>query len=167
MGYKSSYYEDMKNSENSLQWKDHSGFFSSLNNKLDEISNIGEECYRDVNKLYDYYGKIKNLFNKHYAYILDPEKMKRELAIVQKALYDKEFLKSVQDNIGSAKEHQIKIFDKMQDILTEMILNFTYPELIPKPIKRGTLMSLSEDLSEEERLEYDALEEIGVKYSIL
>ena len=40
------------NIDYSLEWKKHDDFFTSLNKKLDEISDIGEKCYGNLNNLF-------------------------------------------------------------------------------------------------------------------
>ena len=127
--------QEANTQEYNLEWKKHDEFFVSLNKKLDEISYIGEKCYGDINNLYEYFAKIKNLFNKHKAYIQDPIKMKENLISVQNALYNPNFTQDLRLKRPEAKTFQMQIFNRLQDILTEMIEDFTVPELIPKPLK--------------------------------
>lgn len=120
----------------SIEWKKHDEFFNSLNLKLDEISNVGEMCYTESKYIFDYYAKIRNLFNKHYAYIQNPEVLKQKLIKCERALYDSEFRKDLSDKKIEAMTHLTTIFSQLQDLLTYMIQDFTIPELIPRPITK-------------------------------
>lgn len=159
--------EKVERQDYSLEWKKHDEFFTSLNRKLDEISLVGELCYKDISNIYDYFAKIKNLYNKHKAYVQNPKLMKEDLDKIQNALYDMSFLKDLQHKTPQAHQFRLKIFSKLQEVLTQMIEDFTIPELIPKPIKAEKLISQATNLSDDEREEFEALEEIGIKYRII
>jgi hypothetical protein len=119
-----------------LEWKRHDEFFTSLNHKLDEITNVGEICYRDLNNIFEYYSKIKNLFNKHKGYFQNAKELKKRLDSVELLLYNRNFLKDLNSKRPEAKSFQGKVFRELQEIFSVMTEDFTIPELIPKPVKK-------------------------------
>jgi len=123
-----------QNKGTALEYKRHDEFFSSLNRKLDEISLVGEMCYKDINYIFEYYAKIKNLYNKHISYLSDREKIGKQLLEIQYAIYNPDFLKDLKKNTMTAKRYQFTIFNKLQEIYTIIIDNFPRSELLPKPI---------------------------------
>ena len=131
----SKFKEETKTDDYSIGWKRHDEFFRSLNTKLDEISFVGELCYRDKSKVYEYFAKVRNLYNKHRVYLRDKEKMKKELLRIEQALYSSSFLRDLKQGRVEANSHIHKIFMTLQDLLSEMVDDFAAPELIPKPIK--------------------------------
>jgi len=127
--------EKTQQQEYSIEWKKHDDFFVSLNRKLDEISTLGEMCYQDINNLYEYFAKIKNLYNKHKAYIQNPNQMKKDLDTIQTALYDINLMKELKQKKPEAESFRMRIFAKLQEVLTQKVEDITVPELIPKPVK--------------------------------
>lgn len=126
--------EDIKRKDNvEIEWKKHDRFYDSLNFKMDEISEIGELCYVQKDNIYIYFAKVKHLFNKHYAYIYNRENKKKRLKEIEKILYNPSFKKDLSEKRANAELMLFNIFDKLQDIYTEMVEDFTNPELIPKP----------------------------------
>ncbi len=127
--------KDQKQDYN-LDWKSHDMFFTSLNQKLDEITLVGEQCYGNLDKIYEYFSKIKNLYNKHKAYFQKPEELITKLSKIEEVLFDENFIKDVKDKRDQATMTRYKIFVRLQTIFAQMAEDFTIPELIPKPIKK-------------------------------
>lgn len=120
--------------ETSLEFKNHVPFFSSLNNKLDEISELGELTYSNLEQFKQYFAKIKNLFNKHYSYVKKPEDKERQLEDIEKIVYNIDFIKDLSEKRASAISMQYKLFRKTQKILRDIVSDLARSELIPKPV---------------------------------
>lgn len=127
--------EQQKTDDYSIGWKRHDEFFRSLNTKLDEISYIGELCYRDKTKVYEYFAKVRNLFNKHKVYLRDSNSKRDLLLKIEQSLYNPSFIKDMKVGRVEANTHIHTIFMQLQDLLSDMVDDFSAPELIPKPVK--------------------------------
>lgn len=119
-----------------LEWKRHDEFFTSLNKKLDEITDVGENCYRNLNNIFEYFSKIKNLYNKHKGYFQNPKLLKQKLDKIEKLLYNNVFLQDLSYKRPEAIKFQSQMFRQLQEIFSVMTEDFTVPELIPKPVKK-------------------------------
>jgi hypothetical protein len=120
----------------SVEWKKHDQFYDSLNTKMDEISLVGEECYVKKDMVYVYFAKVKNLYNKHSAYIFETETIEKKLEKIEEQLYNPLFREDLGKGKSSAVSQIHRLFKNLQEVFKMMVQDFTAPELIPKPVKK-------------------------------
>lgn len=121
--------------ESILEWKNHNGFYTSLNTFLDLITETEIRVYTNFGEIYVYFAQINSLFSKHYAYIPKNEEVKRKLKAIRSGLYARKVFEALEKNPKepNLQGFIIKVYDDLSDIYRKILIDLKRNDLLPNP----------------------------------
>jgi len=147
-----------------LGFKVHNKRFDSLNEELDHVGQIMIASKYDLKVTNIYFDFIESISIRYAGYLIDEEKINKEVIAVENLLYDKSYVKDLMECQRMQREFTPKmhernrmIIKRLNSVFRDLIKSFIEHELLPKPQKIQIKASMREE-DPKKRIELQAEE---------
>jgi len=152
-------------SETEIKFANWNSGYEDIFSQIIEIREMGNLLLFDTDNknlsLNKYYSKISGLFLTHGHYVIDYDKIKEQLRLIELVLFSDKYLNSVRDGTNSRIQH-LKILRDLKSFFQNICESFSKNGLTMKVITKRAKASENANLTDEEREELEALEEVGI-----
>jgi hypothetical protein len=137
-------------------------FYTDLFTQITKIREVSATVMFKLDDVKIYFSLVNSLFNTHSHYVYDSESYESKLDKMSVFLFSNDYEKGLKTNNSSIREQQIKIIRDLNKIFKHMCTSFARYGLSVKVNQQNKKLSQDITLTEEEREEIEALEEIGI-----
>lgn len=156
---------DFKNNENEIKFANWNQGYEDIFAEIREIREKVELAMFDMkNKsgmLTVLYSRVKGLFLTHGHYVITQQEIQKKLDDIHTILFSDRYKYAVKENINSQEQHNIML-SALEKIIQQICESFSKNGLTMKIIIKKRKASMKEGLTEEEKEELEALEEVGI-----
>ena len=124
-----------KKYDSELKYAQWNPFYMSLQKDIDQIKNINKVIRKETTMIDDFFSLINSLFNSTCFAIENEKEVSKKLEQLEAKIYDKKYLRDLQDNMRSKNNiiiYQHKIIKDLENIFKTIVKSLSAEGLIPK-----------------------------------